>query len=116
VTAADGLDDSDPWSDVVIDPTTTGNTAVLFAAVGNSGGAAGNGVYESTNGGTTWALVGGGMPSGSSLGRISLAISHPSGAPSATIYASIASGTGAFNGTLLHLEKSTDGGTTWTDV
>jgi hypothetical protein len=111
VTAANGLDSTDPWSDVVIDPTTTGNTAVLFAAVGNSGGASGNGVYESTNGGTSWTAVSA-LPSGSTVGRTALAIAHPSSASKATVYASIAGSDGA----LLNLENSTDGGTTWTDL
>jgi uncharacterized repeat protein (TIGR01451 family) len=114
VTQLNGQDSTDPWSDVVIDPTTTGNTAVLFAAVGNPFGAAGNGVYESTNGGTTWTLVGGGMPSGSTLGRTSLAIAHPGGAANATLYASIS--TASFNGAVRNVERSTDGGATWTDV
>ena len=114
VTAANGKDKTDPWSDVVIDPTTTGGTAVLFAAVGNDNGAAGNGVYTSTDGGTTWSLVGGGLPSGSTVGRISLAVAHPPAAAKATLYASIAK-TG-LNGTLRNLEQSTDGGTTWTDI
>jgi hypothetical protein len=114
VTAANGQTSTDPWSDVVIDPTTTGNKAVLFAAVGNIAGTAANGVYESTDGGTTWTLVGGGLPSGASLGRISLAISHPSGEPNATLYASIAQV--SFNGGLANLERSTDGGVTWVDV
>lgn len=225
VTKAGGKDNTDPWSDVVIDPTTTGSTAVLFAAIGNSKGAAANGIYESTDGGTTWtplgsavnqidavdkitfggtitggtfkltfdsqttgdikwsgtaaeleqniqnaldsllgtgnslvshssatdfaihfqgALVGSdvpavvsadgsgltgtspqvsivnttagvanvGLPTGSTVGRISLAIAHPSGAAAATLYASISSSAG----TLFELARSTDGGTTWTNV
>src|SRR5262249_20419894 len=58
VTSANGQDNTDPWSDVVVDPTTSGSTAVLFAAVGNPDGAAANGVYESTNGGMTWTALG----------------------------------------------------------
>jgi uncharacterized repeat protein (TIGR01451 family) len=114
VTAANGQNSTNPWSDVVIDPTTTGNTAVLFAAIGNGFGAAANGVFTSTNGGTTWTAVGGGMPSGATLGRISLAIAHPGGAANATLYASIC--TASVSGNLRNLERSTDGGTNWTDI
>jgi photosystem II stability/assembly factor-like uncharacterized protein len=110
VTAANGQDSTDAWSDVVIDPTTSGNTAVLFAAVGNVNGAVGNGVLESTDGGTNWTAVNG-LPTGTSVGRISLAISHPGGAPQATLYASIAQN--GFNGGLRNLERSTNGGMTW---
>ncbi len=115
VTALNGQDNIDPWSDVVIDPL---NSAILFAAVGNPNGSGGNGVftgngvYTSTDAGAHWSLVGGGMPSGATLGRIALAIAHPaSPAQSATVYASIATP----GGTLLNLEQSTDGGTTWSD-
>jgi uncharacterized repeat protein (TIGR01451 family) len=110
---ADGQDSTDPWSDVVIDPTTGGTTAVLFAAVGNDHGAAGNGVFESTNGGMTWTPVSG-LPSGSAIGRISLAIAHPANAASPTLYASISTAT--FNGHLYSLERSTDGGATWNNI
>src|SRR5262249_22870826 len=59
VTTADGQDNTDQWSDIVIAPTTTGSAAVLFAAVGNPDGAAANGVYKSMDGGTTWSALGG---------------------------------------------------------
>src|SRR4029077_723788 len=52
------VDTIDPWSAIVVDPATTGATAVLYAAVGNPNGAANNGVYESTNGGAGWTQLG----------------------------------------------------------
>jgi uncharacterized repeat protein (TIGR01451 family) len=111
MTAAVGLSTSDDWSDVVIDPRTSGATAVLFAAIGTSIGSNNNGVFESTNGGTSWSPVTG-LPSGSNDGRISLAIAHPAAATNATLYASISD----TSGNLLNLEKSTDGGATWKDL
>jgi len=66
---------SNPWSAIAIDPT---NTLIIYAAVGNSGGGSLNGVYKSTNGGTSWALLGNGPVgtsiSGLGVGRISLAL------------------------------------------
>src|SRR5262249_21787687 len=52
-----------------------------------------------------------GLPTGSVLGRISLAIAHPAGAADATLYVSIAMQT-----TLFELARSTDGGMTWTNI
>ncbi len=120
------LDSIDPWSDLVIDPTTSGGSAVLFAAVGNQIGSAGNavfpgnGVYTSVNGGLNWspAPIGGGLPSGAGVGRISLALAHLPGT-SAVLYASIATpakGPAATNATLLGLFQSTTGGSSWTNI
>jgi hypothetical protein len=104
-------DSTDPWSDVVIDPATTtkNGRAILYAAVGRAQGSASNGVYWSIDSGATWYPVAGAVPGVAGAGRISLAISHPSG--SATLYASIANpGTGA----LQAFDVSIDGGSTWT--
>lgn len=113
VTAANGKDSVDSWSDVVIDPTTSGSSAVLFAAVGEASGSANNGVYESTNGGSSWTLISG-LPSGTSLGRIALTISHPAADTNATVYVSIA--TSGASSSLSSLQKSSDGGATWTSL
>jgi len=65
-------------------------------------------LYLSTDGGTTWSVVGGGFPSNqSTLGRISLDIAA---SDAQVIYAL----TAYANGTSRGLYKSTDGGTTWT--
>lgn len=109
VTLANGQDSTDNYSSVVIDPTTTGNTAVLFAAIGNPKGAKGNGVIESTDGGTTWKAVSG-VTGGTTAGRDSLAISHPASQSQATLYASVASPT---TGGLLELDQSIDTGASW---
>jgi hypothetical protein len=71
-----GFDSSFPWSDVVVDPN---NVSIVYAAHGDIFAEnASNGVYRSTNGGTSWALLSN-APSGSGVGRIALAI-----APSAS--------------------------------
>ncbi|HEV3341035.1 MAG TPA: hypothetical protein VG125_11785, partial [Pirellulales bacterium] len=103
-------DTTDSFSDVVVDPN---NPSTVYAAIGNPGGSPLNGIYKSTNGGTTWVLLGN-FPEGIVDGRISLAISNSPG----LLYAAV-SGTGAPGstqfGTLFKVEKSTDGGATWTD-
>ncbi len=68
------------------------------------------GVYKSTDGGDTWALVGGGLPSPSNnIGRIGLALcaSQPD-----MMYAVYADRTGYFAG----VYRSTNGGTSWSRV
>jgi photosystem II stability/assembly factor-like uncharacterized protein len=66
------------------------------------------GVFRSTDGGDTWALVGGGLPAPSSnVGRIGLSLCAGQPDFMAAIYADR---TGYFAG----LYKSTNGGSTWT--
>jgi hypothetical protein len=84
-TAHFGLPSNEPYTDLVLDPSTYGspqNQQVLYAAIGDSVGNAANGVYMSTDGGTTWAPMTGStahpMPSGVGVGRITLAISPTS--------------------------------------
>ena len=93
-----------------------GSPTTLYAAIGTSGGAAANGVYKTTDGGATWNLLGGGVPNGVTDGRIALAASPLT---PGTIFASI-SGSGqagsATIGNLFRMMRSTDGGTTWTDL
>jgi hypothetical protein len=106
------IDTTDPWSDLVIDPTTTtknGGKAILYAAVGNSGGSASNNIYQSLDSGATWTPVAGvpgivdvAMPGVTVTGRIGLALSHPMGA-NATLYASI----GDANGNLQAFDVAT---------
>jgi hypothetical protein len=72
MTGAAGLSTTNSWSDVVIDPYTP---SVVYAAEANPAGASGNGVYKSTDGGSTWTLLTG-VPSGSQDGRITLAVYH----------------------------------------
>ncbi len=94
-----------PATGVVFDPTN-GNNA--FAAIGASAGNSANGIYGSTDGGVTWSplLTAGTAPAG----RIALAM-----APSTptTLYASIAN---ASAGSLYALYKTTNSGTSWTQL
>jgi photosystem II stability/assembly factor-like uncharacterized protein len=96
-------------TDLVADPSTQG---VFYAANGDLGGfspsGTSNGVYKTTDGGTTWTKTT--MPS-ANAGRISLAL-----APSApgTVYAAVhATSTSANGNALLGIWQTTDGGTTW---
>jgi len=96
-----------PFSDVVIDPTSP---QTLYAAVGNLYGSTANGVYETTNGGASWAAAGN-FPNGSGDGviRVALAKSSPQ-----TLYASVSAPYTSNNGSpFLRMMKSTDGGATW---
>jgi hypothetical protein len=102
-TALPNLSATDAFSDLVMDPT---NPQVLYAAVGSPGGGPANGVYKSTNGGTTWSAAGN-FPLGTADSTIRLAL-----APSAhlTLYAAV---TDPATGGLARMLKSTDGGTHW---
>ncbi|HXE51756.1 MAG TPA: autotransporter-associated beta strand repeat-containing protein [Tepidisphaeraceae bacterium] len=89
------------FSDVEMDPT---NPQRLFCAV-NSGSL--SGVYQTTNGATSWTLVAGGLPSGSSVGnpRVAISASNPQ-----VVYASFDNPS---NSNAAGIWKSTDGGATW---
>ncbi len=91
-------------TDVVIDPSSP---STMYAAVGNSFGAAVNGVYKSTDTGATWTKLAGGFPT-TGVGRISLAIAASS--PS-TIYATVQN---SVTSALLGIFKTADGGINWT--
>jgi photosystem II stability/assembly factor-like uncharacterized protein len=116
-------DGGQTWSKVLYVDTLTGavdlamdpaNPSTLFAATyqrlrqawGFNGGGPGSGVYRSTDGGSTWRRLAGGLPSGD-VGRIGLAIaaSNPR-VVMATIEHRGAGGT----------YRSTDGGETWRRV
>jgi hypothetical protein len=94
------------FSDLLIDPS---NPQTLYTAVGSYYGDTANGIYKTTNGGASWSLAGN-SPSGTSIGRISLAISNSS---PQTLFAAI-SGTGTPSYRLVEMLKTTDRGTTWT--
>src|SRR5581483_9650858 len=86
----------------------------VFAALGNTGGSASNGVYHSADGGLTWfKLPGLSSPGVANIGRIQLALapSQPS-----TIYAQVQNSSAAAFGNLLGIWKTTDGGITWTQL
>jgi photosystem II stability/assembly factor-like uncharacterized protein len=94
--------------EIVMDPS---NSNILYAAVSHAfGGNANNGIYKSTDNGVTWARLTNGIPTGTTMGRTSLAISASS--PS-ILYAGVASPT---TYGLLGVYKTTDGGSTWSLV
>jgi hypothetical protein len=96
----------------VVDPV---QTKTVYAAVGAQRGAATNGVYKSTDSGSTWSLLAA-APKGLTAGRIYIGISK---ANSQVIYV-IASGTGLKGsttfGTLYKIMRSDNGGSTFTDL
>jgi photosystem II stability/assembly factor-like uncharacterized protein len=112
------IDTFDPYSAVVIDPNNHNTVYMAIGDVfGNPYGTGGNGVYKSTDGGTSWTKLGGGLPTdANAIGRITLAIA-PSN--SQVLYVSM-SGTGhtgsSSSGTLFKMMRSDDGGSTWNDL
>src|SRR5207244_3187692 len=98
------LADSDPVSDLEMDPT---NGQILYCAVGNADGSDYNGVFKSTDGGADWFLLDN-VPFGKVAGRIRLAIASDG----QTLYASVVS---SITFGLLGFFQSTDGGNQWTD-
>lgn len=107
------VNDSTSCIDIVTHPT---NTDTIFAAMWErvrglnyrtSAGPA-SGIYRSYNGGTSWTKLGGGLPTGSSVGRIGVAISPDQ---PQRIYASIEAAS-SFDG----VYRSDDLGTTWSKV
>ncbi|MGH7176159.1 MAG: choice-of-anchor Q domain-containing protein [Tepidisphaeraceae bacterium] len=106
-----GISTTAAFSDLVMDPT---NPLVLYAAVGDPDGDAANGLYKSTNGGTSWSpLATFPNQNDSRLGRIGLAL-----APSSTLvlYAWVAASgqSGTSVGNDFQFSRTADGGTTWT--
>ncbi len=98
--------------DIAIDPV---NTSRIYAAIWQRqslgvtwyiGGTA-SAIYRSEDGGNSWTRLAGGLPSGSQVGRIGIAIapSNPS-----TVYALVIDG----QGLLLGIYKSINAGDTWT--
>jgi photosystem II stability/assembly factor-like uncharacterized protein len=107
-TGISNVTGSNDFSDIIIDPSST---STLYCAIGDVNGSTANGVYKSTNGGTSWSAAGNftSLDNGTGLGNIKLAIAASS---SSTLYAfaSDASSNQDFVG------KTTDGGTTWSKV
>ncbi len=96
------------FSDLTMAPS---DRLILYAAVGEPGGSASNGVYKTSDGGISWSPAGD-FPIGVDNGRISVAV-----APSApgTAFAAVAGSgqSGSSLGRLYRMMKTTDGGATW---
>lgn len=86
----------------------TSGGLTLYAAVGQPGGTAANGLYRSTDKAVSWTKLSGGAPSGSAVSRIALAASHTASA-NPDVYAVAAAPDGSAYG----FYHSSDGGTTW---
>src|SRR5262249_16498279 len=95
-----------PYSSVRIDPSAP---STVYAAIGNLTGSLLNGVYKTTDGGTTWSLLSG-APNGTTAGRLTVAI-----APSNDQVIYVASQSPSTNG-LGTFVRSNDGGDTFTDL
>jgi photosystem II stability/assembly factor-like uncharacterized protein len=92
--------------DIVINPV---DTTILYAAYGQRNSTANPGLYKSTDAGNNWTMLSGGLPT-TNFGRTSLSIS-PSNPQ--IIYAGIAN---ASTSQILGLYKTTDAGTTWSQM
>ena len=105
-TAIPNVTGNSEFSDVVINPT---NPLNLYCAIGSPGGSVENGVYETMDGGATWAASGN-FPLGAKDARIRLSIapSNPQ-----IVYASVADP--ATQG-IAFVTKTIDGGTTWNNT
>jgi photosystem II stability/assembly factor-like uncharacterized protein len=103
LTALAGLSNNAAYQDLAMDPT---DPLVLYVAIGAFGGSQ-DGVYQTTDGGTTWALVGATLPSGSNSGRAALSVGGDG-----TAYVSMADSSGNLKG----LYQSKDLGVTWTQL
>ncbi|HXY49417.1 MAG TPA: glycoside hydrolase [Terriglobales bacterium] len=100
--------------DLVFDPTNAQTVyAVMWASrrppwtTGGAYGAAGSGLYKSTDGGATWQPLTGGLPSSPDLGRIGLAIAA---SDPRRMYALVQSAKAG------GLYRSDDAGATWQSV
>ena len=96
---------TEDYTDLVMDAT---NPLILYAAVGTAGGSASNGVYKTIDGGTTWAASA--SWNGAVNSRISLAIGV---SDTKVLVASVAN---PATGKLKYLQRSTDGGASWSNL
>ena len=120
-TTAGKVNNNALYTDVAMN---THNPNILYTTIGYPGAYPGNGVFKTTNGGTTWARLMGGLPQPETDavgGQTTLALYSSDDGKSDTLYVSIpSSGTAAASYqdtyTLLGLYKSTDSGATFTNL
>lgn len=108
------VSDSTSAIDVAVDPVNPSNVYAAFwerlrAPDNRSVAGPTSGIWKSTDGGDSWSLLTNGLPSGSLVGRIGLAV-----APSSpqTVYAIYADTPGYFAG----VYKTTNDGASWTRI
>ncbi len=113
-TTVNKVDNNALYTDLVMNSK---NPNILYTAVGYYAGFADNGVYKTTDGGTTWTMLAGGLPvyaNGDPVGgQTTLALYSSADGNSDTLYASIPN-----NQTegLLGLYKSSNSGATFTKL
>lgn len=93
---------------IVFDPKNKGTIYTTFTDRGFR-----NGIYKSTNGGTTWTQLTGGLPPSAQIGRTSLAISRSN---PKVLYAFATDEAGNSSDLLLGVFRTANGGKTWTNV
>jgi len=98
-------------SDLAIDPV---DPRIIYAAIGNIFGHAGNGIYKSTNGGDSWTKLAGGLPT-TDVGRIALAIAPSDRTRLYTLIAQEADASGGSAQTR-GAWRSDNSGATWTGL
>ena len=105
---AGGLPTTVSATDLVMDPT---KPSTLYAAIGDIFGNAANGIYRSTNGGTSWTKLSRGLPT-AGFGRVSLAIAASQPSRLVAIYVTQTSASARDRGTY-GVYRSDDGGNNW---
>ena len=94
--------------DVVIDPF---NSSRIFVSHGQLNTTPDPGIYRSTDGGASWTLLGGGLPT-TNFGRTPLAI-YATSSTQRTIYAGVSA---ASTRAVVGLYRSTNAGASWTKL
>jgi photosystem II stability/assembly factor-like uncharacterized protein len=93
---------------VVFDPATPGRIFATFTGPGST-----SGIYRSADNGVTWTQLTSGLPSTDRLGRAALAIAPSNHNVVYAIVADMSSGTAD---RVLGVYRSTNGGTSWTNI
>lgn len=95
--------------DVVVDPY---DPQTVWVSHGQLNSTPDPGIYRSTDGGATWTQLGGGLPT-ANFGRTPLALSVTSPISPRVLYAGVSD---ANTRQIIGLYKSTNGGTSWSNV